>query len=707
MPQMPDTAHTVPVTDAHTNAARQADPPGKGAAGVASVPAQAAHPVRKSGRRKWLLLALVFLCFTTILIVPAGRLPGMHSLVNRWGGSVAEANSASVGRVLWNWATGGEFGFSSMRADGSTDVASAVRSVFDNYPAPGFQPRGPQSGLFDLAAINSARRARGQRGESVGGLVGTVSVEEQQRAALNRVPQAFSAEFAENLARQNMEEVYFGADENVQTRAAFERAMGYGSAVDSSKMLANSLIIGSTPVDWLKVSIAKAAGQKEVDLQRGLEKVKQVNIGMQKFSGEFDESISPSSRDLAHVWLLSSVAETAQQFMLKKQLSQAGYMAMSVPQSVYDTVGEGQSTLLNIQEMNTRFELTNKQLLSNEQCSNMAVGYNEQIQDMLERANQEIRQLRNKVPRECNIVNGAQDDSEIDAWIAHLTGGKETKGLQQDICVPGGEHNGGMNAIFAAMEQLCGMPSPNYGSCEAVALNTYAKELSKQCQAYAIREHEYVQARQDLEGIYDETKTPPKLLEEGATQRKEKADAYEKETYRYMEDAYKQMTLAEKELAAERAKPSQEQDPQRIAALQAEVKKWTAEFNNWKKEHDEVAVPAQKIADEQFKQALDSFKKARWEFDEQTIIVYGKEHDKYKLKGSAADSWEGKKHTGALGLVNEMTEARIIKTFNLPVDKETAKIAEQSSEQWNAFFPTLRDKTGKQAIRVMFEAQRE
>ena len=559
---------------------------------------KSAAPVKRKRSKKWLLLlALVFLLFGIILIIPADRLPGMNAWMSRLGLSASDVQSMSLGKFLWTWAGGGG-GFSGMRAGTGS---GAMRSIFDNNQAPNFNANGPKSGLFNLAAVNADRRARGLSAE---GLYGAYyGDDDDNRAALGREPKDWSAEVQAANASKNVHEVYFGTDAEVYARASGD--VTERGSTDTVKLLPRSSIRGAVPPDWLNAAIGKASRLSEGDMTHGLEKASEISVGLSRLNGRLTAG-TPSQRDLARVWLLSNAANKAQQPMLKKQLASAGYMAMEIPQKVYDSFGDSSGLMMRGDEVMNDFSDTNKKMLDDDQCRKLAAQANGNIDNLLNQARQTISTIRSTQPKSCN--SGA-----ITAWVEQLSAVSGTcRQVQQQFSNVGG---------------VCAIQQASAGSCSTPVLNGYAVELSGACSEL-----------DTLLGLLNSAQQ----AWEAAIAVLNQAIVDEKNALKIYQDAD----------AAYQAALKQDPPPDNLELLKAAADKAQKEYND--------SVNARIEAQGKEQKAHDKRNDAKYNYDEQNIKIYGNSGAKgvENIPGKPA-------HAKDNGIVNNTGDADITASFNL------------------------------------------
>lgn len=186
---------------------------------VQTVPRQS---VAKSIPHKGLVVGgiCVFL-FTLVLLIPARFVPGSSFILNRIDLSEVESDSLTLGRVLYLWGAQG-FPLNSLEA--------RSLSIFNRSQNQSVQAGDPKSGLFDLKAVNSSRRARGLNPDGLAGAY-VEGEEENAPAAFNRRVNGWSAEASQaaDKAAKN-QEVYFGEDATVAARSAAHSTLTGGSA---------------------------------------------------------------------------------------------------------------------------------------------------------------------------------------------------------------------------------------------------------------------------------------------------------------------------------------------------------------------------------------------------------------------------------------------------------------------------------------------
>lgn len=421
-----------------------------------AVPAAAAQQEadRRFMRKRWLLGGvLVFFLFSVIFIIPAGKIPGIRSLVAMMGFSALDAQSMSFGRALLTWA--GE-GVRLPSSDGS------VLSVFDKNVEPGFNPSGPDSGLFDLAAVNASRRARGLRADMLAGAYAGPEDEENRGAVSHRVG-GWSRQALADQAQKNKTDVYFGADADLAVRAASDASNGTGGSSDTARLLPAGNIVGSVGTDWLGLSIDKASSVTIGSMDKELETASNSSVPLNSLKGTLKAGGKPQ-RDLARVWLMSGAANKARQLMLKKQLASAGYVGMEMPKKVYDSMGEKSGVTVRGDELMASFEDANRRLLSEEQCRDLGNQANSNVGTKIEESRNLIRTIRATVPTSCEGIT---------AWKGSVSSVKQNCRSVKDT--------------FSNMNTACGvkLKSGREGSCETVYLDSYASDLSGACEALA------------------------------------------------------------------------------------------------------------------------------------------------------------------------------------------------------------------------------
>ncbi len=407
---------------------------------------------KRHNRRRMLVgLALVFFLFCIIFIIPVGHIPGLRNLSWLMGFSAQDTQSMSFFRTLLTWA-----GEADRRYLASNE---ADLSLFDRNQQQGFNALGPQSGLFDLNAVNAARRAKGLPPD---GLYGAYSSNGRPNdAAVNHEVNGWSQQARAAAAAQNAQEVYFGTDADLAARAAVENITVKGSSNTASLVRAPG-IAGAYSVDWLGVAVDKASLLTNSQLDGALKEASHVPSPLSNLAGSLTAGDKPQ-RDLATVWLLSKAANKAKYLMLKKQLASAGYMAMEIPKKVYDSSGMGSGIGLAGDEMIGDFDEVNQQLLNEQQCRELGDQANSNLSPKLEESKGLIQQIRGTVPRSCG--------DGINAW-------KEDLIKVQTNCRD-------VKEVFGNMKTACGVKLVSEGRCETVRLDSYASDLEEACNALA------------------------------------------------------------------------------------------------------------------------------------------------------------------------------------------------------------------------------
>lgn len=423
---------------------------------VPTAPAAGKEDKRHKRRRMLVGLALVFFLFCVIFIIPVGHIPGLRNLSWLMGFSAQDTQSMSFFRTLLTWAGEADRRY----LPGSWTGEDEALALFNRNQPQEFNALGPQSGLFDLKAVNAARRAKGLPPD---GLYGAYSSPNgrQDSAAVNREINGWSQQARAETAAKNTAEVYFGTDANVAARAAAESVTVKGSSNTASLVRAPG-IAGVSSVDWLGLAVDKASLLTNSQLDGALEEASQIPSPLSNLTGSLKAGDKPQ-RDLATVWLLSKAANKTQFLMLKKQLAAAGYMAMEIPKKVYDSSGMGNGIGLSGDEVIGDFNDINQQLLNEQQCRELGTEANSNLAPKLEESKGLIQQIRNTVPRSCG--------EGISAW-------KEELIKVQTNCRD-------VKDTFTNMKTACGVKLVSEGRCETVRLDSYVSDLEAACNALA------------------------------------------------------------------------------------------------------------------------------------------------------------------------------------------------------------------------------
>lgn len=429
----------------------RAEPFTRSDAGFSPLPS--AETSKRWNRKRWIIgLALVFFLFSVIFIIPVSHIPVLRNLAWMMGFSAQDTQSMSFGRALLTWAGDGE---RRARPGSWSGNADASLSLFDRNRQQGFNAAGPQSGLFDLGAVNASLRARGLRPD---GLYGAYAGEEDDRAAMNRRVNGWSAQARREAEEKDKAEVYFGEDASVAARAAEAANARTRGSSDTVGLLPKAGVVGSIPTDWLGQAIDKASLLNLGNLDDALkDKGTSGNTPLSNIGGALKAGDRPQ-RDLATVWLMSGAANKAPQLMLKKQLASAGYMAMEMPKKVFDSSGEGSGVRLAGDEMVASFEDANKQLLNEEQCRELGKQANSNVGPKLEESRNLIRQIRGGVPKNCGGIT---------AWKGSLQ-------AVQSNCKE-------VKDTFTNMKTACGVKLKKEGRCSTENLDSFAGEMTEVC----------------------------------------------------------------------------------------------------------------------------------------------------------------------------------------------------------------------------------
>ena len=469
----------VPLAQDVTNAKQQ---PEQGQA-LPQVQAQAvaaqAQQEKRFDRKKWLmLLALVFFLFSIIFIVPVGSLPGLRNLAWWMGFSAQDTQSMSFGRALLTWAGEGTHLLSS-KHDNSTEI-----SLFDRQTSANFNPNGPQSGLFDVRAVNADRYRRGLGPEEglYGAWGGSDEEDNRRRAALNRKVNDFSQEARQNEAEKNTQEVFFGADADLMARAAQE---GNVPRLKGGKLFKGD-VAGSVAPDWFSVALEKAARLSDTELDKAFG-VSAMSAPLSNLNANITAT-EKAKRDLAQVWLMSKASNRAKQLMLKKQLAAAGYVGMEMPKKVYDSLGENSGVMMSGEEMMKDLNEVQMQLLNEEQCRIIGGDANEVMYETVKKSLNLVRTITTTVPRSC--------DADIAGWSASL-------GKVRTNC------NTVKDSIQILSENCGTVKLKKEGTCSTERLDTYAQNLTSTCGALATATEEFnvaLDAYEKAEAEYQKAK---------------------------------------------------------------------------------------------------------------------------------------------------------------------------------------------------------
>jgi len=672
-PQAQQVSAAKPATQKTTSAPVQA-------ATQSSATQEKAVPHR--GHKKWLVLLLVFFLFGAVLIVPAQYVPGLSNLLQRLGLSAQESQQTSVGRALQAWLGGEEsslFGPRKQDGDNGSEDAEPVRSVFDTQKgADRFAAAKADGGfdeptaLFNLRAVNTSKRARG---EAIDAMVGAAFIsqdgDETQRAALLRVPLGWSDEAKALQDEKNMQEVYFGADADVQARAAFDRENIQSNSVATGKMFAQAGIVGVAPVKWFEVPIGQAAGLREMVKQKVNEKAVEKSTGLVNFSAQFTAGTKPE-KDLAYAWLFTTMAEDAKQLMLKKQLTGAGYMAMDVPSKIYDVEGNASGLALNPSKVAVTVDLENKQLLSDEQCRDKMLEAGDRMWNVLQLSKPQIKnmiEMFDKV-QYCE-ADPTLPGGNIDKWLSYIGEGPiKTDGNLVVQCKE-------MDGIFHFMYDGCKLNTmPEKGDCQAspregYSLKDYAENLKAAC-------GEIYKSSQQYQKAYTKFTSERKNLEDDVDKAHKKHDA--------LVDQYNEKEI---QLRAEEAKPAEEQNVELIQQL-------TGELSELKEKQIPLAKEAWDKAVDNLEEAKGDFKKAMDDVNNEIYTVYGSkggknDYDKVRQPPQGIEKTECDVPDEA-ALVNQLTQEDVIASFNFAVDGKYRKQAEDAGkpfETWHRFFSTV------------------
>lgn len=411
---------------------------------------------KRHNRRRMLVgLALVFFLFCVIFIIPVGHIPVLRNLSWLMGFSAQDTQSMSFFRTLLTWAGDAD----RRHLSGSWSGNDGALSLFDRNQQQKFNALGPQSGLFDLNAVNAARRAKGLPPDALYGAYSSNG--QQNNAAVNHAVNGWSQQARAEAAAKNAGEVYFGTDANLAARAARENVSIKGSSNTASLVMAGG-VVGASSVDWLGTAVDKASLVTNSQLNGALKEASQIPSPLSNLSGSLKAGQKPQ-RDLATVWLLSKAANRTQYLMLKKQLASAGYMAMEIPKKVYDSSGMGTGIGIRGDEVIGDFDDVNQQLLNEEQCRELGNEANSNLAPKLEESKGLIQQIRGTVPRSCG--------DGINSW-------KEDLIKVQTNCRD-------VRDLFTNMKTACGTKLVSEGRCETVRLDSYASDLQAACDALA------------------------------------------------------------------------------------------------------------------------------------------------------------------------------------------------------------------------------
>ncbi len=440
-----------------------------------ALPAAASPQTQKRYNWKRILLGLVlvFFLFSIIFIIPVGRIPVLRNLTWLMGFSTQDTQSMSFGRALLTWA-----GDSERRARPGSWSGNDEISLFDRNQMPGFNEGGPQSGLFDLDQVNAARWAQGLPPEGLmSAWVGNEN--DPNRAAVNKPINDWSEDAKRNEANKNAQEVYFGTDAELASRAAAQKTVGFADFADR---LSNNNVVGAASVDWLGLAVDKASALVSVPVAEGVKEISKTSVPLSNLGGNLKAGQKPQ-RDLAMIWLMSLAANKAPQLMLKKNLAIAGHMAMDMPKKVYDSAGQTTGVYISGDEVMANFETANQMLLAEEKCRDISSTANEVVKARFEQATVLVSSLRN-VPKHCG--------DDMQSWSANLRSVKTNCKEVQDV--------------FSGMKTFCGAKFKE-GRCETARLDSYESSYNEICEGYenlsdeekALRDQQLAQAASDID----------------------------------------------------------------------------------------------------------------------------------------------------------------------------------------------------------------
>lgn len=398
------------------------------------------RPVAMNPYKKWGIIGgLVFFLFLIIFVIPAGSWPGLRKVVGTLE-EAPQAQSWSVGRILWTWARAG-FPFQSQEAQ--------QLSLFDRKQS-AMQTTGAKSGLIDLAAVNASRRARGLRAD---GIAGAYEAEEgDDNAALSRPIGDWSAE-AKASAEKSAKavDVYLGTDADLLARTDSSAAQG---SADTAHMHNRSVITGTVSADELSRVADSMNADTDAALKRALSAAATASASTSIRSGT--NLSQKAQQDLAYAFVLSNAAEKAPEGF-KNQLVSAGYMAGTISAEAYEAANAPSVSVRGTEKVAPSVQAGKTEA----QCQQQAKQTNEQLAPVLERSRELIRHIRQGVPQGCG--------AELSNWKSSLIQVREQ-------CQT-------VKKLFLSMRDACGMNVPKEGSCETVYLDVYASELSEKCEA--------------------------------------------------------------------------------------------------------------------------------------------------------------------------------------------------------------------------------
>ena len=423
-------------------------------------------------RKRWLAaLALVFFLFSIIFIIPVGRIPLLRNISWLMGFSTQDTQSMSFFRTILTWVGDEE----RRSRPGSWSGDGGGISIFDREQLQGFSASGPRSGLFDLDAVNAARRAQGLEADGLYGVAGGNSQTSSVRVS------GWSEEARRNAAAKGGQEVYFGTDADAVVRASTQNTTVRGSS-DTVALLPSFGIVGAAATDWLAMAVDKASLLSNSQMTEALREAASIPAPLSNLSGTLTAGQKPQ-RDLATIWLMSMAADKAPQLMLKKQLAAAGYMAMEMPKKVYDSSGQGAGVMMSGSEMVANFESANQQLLKEEQCREISKTTSQNLSAKTQEASSLILSLRN-VPKKCG--------EDMQTWSANL---KNIKATCKEV-----------SAVYDNMKTFCGAKVTS-GRCETARLDSYESSYNEICAGYenlseedkALRDEQLAQASSDID----------------------------------------------------------------------------------------------------------------------------------------------------------------------------------------------------------------
>lgn len=424
-----------------------------------SVPAkQKIHDTLRS-KRAWFFLSIVLFLLAGGTLVPVGKIPLLRNLVYAMGYTPEETFRLSLFQALFSWNEHQKILRGEIPDPNALDMfgpAEAAQRLAEQEKI----GKGVNNSLFNMKAINAARRRQGQGMEQVVSSSGN-SVEQDVDHEDNSPDVHLRNDNVVSNTQANSAktgDVYFGQDTAAIVR---DKNDGYDSINTLKKVTAPIAgVSSSSGKDWFFRLVDKATRQ---DAQLGELEANLESRGLASGLGNVDKvGNSKADRDLYWAWLTGRAARRTPQLVLKKTLASTGFDGAELPKSVFTTSGFS-GVGINPESVVADMDSVKKYLELDEKCQNALKAteddtYKNQIKQM--RAN--INGLHNYVPSTCG------DRGTKSASFSNTLRSIENECKR-------------ISASYTTIQKACGAVNVKRGACYPVELTADISQFDDWC----------------------------------------------------------------------------------------------------------------------------------------------------------------------------------------------------------------------------------